>query len=287
MGRKQKIKEKKQERLAEKKKEKALKQAESDQKSASDNEKINGEEALPEKVSEHPEEKPDAVPVSVGKSISRSKIIKASVLIFTVFVMAIALMLGWIRTLNNKIAESDRMIASLNAQIITQKNTESELENSVEELNEQITFLSEALASKTETVETYEEEERRRYLPTSYPLKGSAAIQEVSATENEGEETAPCAMFVAAEGTKVVATAYGVVASVETDEEGEVCITVDHGNGYVTIYRGFGNVVVEGGDAVATGTLLMTIAQNNTEFVYQIYFNDAFVDPAECMEISG
>lgn len=287
MGRKQKIKEKKQERLAEKKKEKALKQTEPAQISASGDENINEEAKEPEMASEHSKTKTETAPASSEKSISRSIVIKAAILFFTGFVMVIAVLLGWLRMLNNKIAESDRMIASLNAQIITQKNTESELENNVDLLNEQITFLSEALASKTETVEGYEEEERRRYLPTSYPLKGSAAIQEVSATENEGEEPTPCAMFVASEGTKVVATAYGVVSSVETDEEGTTCITVDHGNGYITIYRGFGNVVVEGGDAVATGTLLMTIAQNNTEFVYQIYLNDAFVDPAECMEISG
>ncbi len=65
-------------------------------------------------------------------------------------------------------------------------------------------------------------------------------------------------------GTPVVATAAGVVASVEEDSRLGVTVTIDHGNGYVTTYASLHpEVPVLAGDTVAAGDVIGAVGNTS------------------------
>ena len=72
----------------------------------------------------------------------------------------------------------------------------------------------------------------------------------------EGE---PMCIFHASVGTTVVAVASGTVMAVNDDETYGHSVWVDHGNGYITIYRNKGDATVAVGDSVVQGTTLFVI----------------------------
>ncbi len=92
---------------------------------------------------------------------------------------------------------------------------------------------------------------------------------------------------MAAQDTKVVATAPGTVK--ETREaEGEVSyVIIDHGNGYVTTYRNQGTPIVEEGSQVLKGVALFLVGEDNTETGYSIQKDGNYIDPMEMIEIKG
>ena len=64
-------------------------------------------------------------------------------------------------------------------------------------------------------------------------------------------------------------------------------IIIDHGNGYKSIYRNSGKVLVKTGDSIGKGYILFAIDSSNTDIGYQIMLNDAYIDPMDVIEING
>ena len=85
----------------------------------------------------------------------------------------------------------------------------------------------------------------------------------------------------------VIATANGTVTAVNNDVEYGYNVWVDHGNGYVTIYRNAGEVKVKQGEAVTAGTTLILTDENSRKLGYQMMKNNEYIDPLEMIEISG
>lgn len=182
--------------------------------------------------------------------------------------------------------------------------------------NETLTAEKESLAGKVssleETLSRKEEQEHElvaaheeTYIPKGFPMSGAAQIKEEDAVADEGGEEADEddeeentlkveakeewkeLIFVAAEGTKVVATAPGTVKEVR-EAEGEVSyVIIDHGNGYVTTYRNLGSPIVEEGSQVVKGVALFLVGEDNTETGYSIRKDENYVDPLELIEIKG
>ena len=65
------------------------------------------------------------------------------------------------------------------------------------------------------------------------------------------------------------------------------CITIDHGNGYVSIYRNAGESLVHEGDTVTKGATLMVVGSDNTKLGYQIKKDGEFINPEDLVEING
>lgn len=154
------------------------------------------------------------------------------------------------------------------------------LEAEIESLNAKIEVLSAAVNEQSQTAGELQAQLDEQSLPTDYPLTGSAGIEEVA----EGD---PRVIFDAAEGSTVIASAKGTVASVEEDENGEKCVIVDHGNGYQSLYRNSGEAQVKPGDEVAKGTTLFLVGENNKQLVYQIKKEEAYINPMEMLSING
>lgn len=85
----------------------------------------------------------------------------------------------------------------------------------------------------------------------------------------------------------VVATAGGTVINVNDDSEYGHNVWIDHGNGYVTIYRNKGTVTVKQGDKVVQGTTLFLIDEDSTQLGYQMMRDNVYISPMELLAISG
>ncbi len=153
------------------------------------------------------------------------------------------------------------------------------LEAKVEELNVKLEALSTAVNEQSQAAGALQEELDQQSLPTNYPLTGSAGIEVVT----EGD---PMVIFTASDGM-VVASAKGTVASVEEDENYGYKVTVDHGNGYVSIYGNKGEVQVKAGDEVSAGTTIFLIGEDNKQLIYQIMQDGAYINPTDMLSING
>ncbi|MCR5756065.1 MAG: M23 family metallopeptidase, partial [Acetatifactor sp.] len=154
------------------------------------------------------------------------------------------------------------------------------LEDEIYDLNDKIQYLSDTvnqnLQEKTELESIIEEQST----PREFPLTGSASMEEI------GGDTPMC-VFTASSGITVVATASGTVTEVVEDEEYGYAVKIDHGNGYISIYRNQGEPMVKQGDTVAQGTTLYLIGENNAKLAYQMMKDDVYINPMDMLEING
>lgn len=153
----------------------------------------------------------------------------------------------------------------------------------IEELQETVDILSDTINDKVQREQEREAEIRQSYIPTGFPLKGSASYNEKD-TELDGN---PIAVFHASQGTRVVATANGTVSSIAGGEGVGYIVMVDHGNGYYSVYRNGAIPKVEEGDTVTNETELFNIEAGNDALGYQIIENERYIDPLSLMETYG
>lgn len=224
-----------------------------------------------------------------------------AVVSFVVFVAVICYAVYTTITMGGYIDRNARQLEQLvqmKAEYETLTAEKDSLAGKVSSLEE---TLSRKEAQEHELVAAHEE----NYIPKGFPMSGAAQIKEEDAaadTGEEGDENEETAentlkveareewkelIFVAAEGTKVVATAPGTIKEVR-EAEGEVSyVIIDHGNGYVTTYRNLGSPIVEEGSQVVKGVALFLVGEDNTETGYSIRKDESYVDPLEMIEIKG
>ena len=185
--------------------------------------------------------------------------------------------------LSDHLVEANQSVNDLREQVetLTAENDSLKLEN--EELNEKVSILSDTVNSKVKEEEAREAEIAQAYIPTGFPLKGTASYKEDEKTL-DGQ---PIAIFEAAPGTAVLATAQGTVSSIAGNAQSGYIIMIDHGNGYYSVYRNGAKPKVEEGDELTTSTELYVIDAGHEQLGYQIIENDAYIDPLSLMEIYG
>lgn len=174
---------------------------------------------------------------------------------------------------SDKVMKQEENVASL-------EQEKAVLEAEVETLNEKIEILSTAVNEQAQTAGELQEELSLQYLPTYYPLTGSAGIEEVT-------NGYPMVIFQASEGITAIASANGTVSAIEQDETYGNKLTIDHGNGYVSIYYNKGEPQVKVGDEVARGTTLFLIGKDNRTMAYQILNGGSYINPTEMLSING
>lgn len=175
---------------------------------------------------------------------------------------------------------------------LTQEKEALKTENT--ELSDKVTLLSEAINSKVQR----ETENAEKYVPNGFPLSGTATIIEAQPAaegntdenENAAEQTKDGGIivnFAAAGGTAVVATGSGAVVSIADDADYGRMLTLDHGNGYITIYCCAAEPKVKEGDELTKGTMLFEIGPDGGMLGYQIKKSGEYIDPMEQIEIQG
>lgn len=149
-----------------------------------------------------------------------------------------------------------------------------------EELTDKVTILSDTINQKVEEEEALEEAQAQAHMPVGFPMSSSASLEAADSEE-------PMVKLNGTEGNSVIASADGTVISITTDTSYLHCIKIDHGNGYVSIYRNDGDAMVKEGDEVVRGAILYVIGEENTELGYQITYDEKFMDPMELINIDG
>ena len=64
-------------------------------------------------------------------------------------------------------------------------------------------------------------------------------------------------------------------------------VSIDHGNGYISIYRNNGTPVVKAGNEITRGAILDVVGEDNAELGYSISKDDTYIEPMEMIEING
>ena len=182
----------------------------------------------------------------------------------------------------NASRRNHEQVVSLEEENKTLAEEKSRLEAQVTEQAEEIQILSDTVSQKVQSESELSAALEKQSLPTEFPLTGSASMEEV--TEGEGE---PMCVFHASVGTTVVAAASGTVIAVNDDETYGHSVWVDHGNGYITIYRNKGDATVAVGDSVVQGTTLFVIGEDNADLGYQMQKDGSYINPMDMLAISG
>lgn len=170
--------------------------------------------------------------------------------------------------------------ASQNAALIAAQDEKDALQEKIDEQDAQIEMLSITIQDQTQQIAELQAQIAEQSVPTDYPLTGSASMTVIT----DGD---PMVEFTATEGSTVVAAGKGVVTAVEEDEVYGSRVVIDHGNGYVSIYRNKGESQVKAGDEVASGTTLFMVTEDNRQLGYQIKENDVYIDPTTIIAIKG
>ncbi|MCR5254501.1 MAG: M23 family metallopeptidase [Acetatifactor sp.] len=160
------------------------------------------------------------------------------------------------------------------------EDTISELQTEIEDKEDKIQYLSDTVNQKVASEEELVAVIEGQSTPTGFPLTGSASMEMFPESDN-------LCVFTASDGTTVIATASGTVTTVGTDETYGNVIQIDHGNGYVTVYKNKGEAMVKEGDEVVQGTTLFIIDGNNSQLGYQVILEGEYIDPMEILQIAG
>ena len=183
-------------------------------------------------------------------------------------------------SLQETVAKLEGEKEALNTEKKEVENHVDELNLHIDELNEKIQILSETVTQKIEAEQELSDKLASQSLPTEFPLTGSATMEEV-----EGEEY--MCVFNTSKGKTVVATASGTVTAVNEDVEYGHSIWVDHGNGYITIYKNKGTVTVSEGDSVVRGSTLFVVGEKDLKLIYQMKNDGEYIDPMDMLAING
>lgn len=171
-----------------------------------------------------------------------------------------------------------------NEQLKAERET---LEKQVANLNQTLTQKEEQVQMQEETIQAAAETEN---MPTGFPLSGVAQIKETGGENDTGmqpKSEQKEVVFVAAEGLNAISSGPGTVLEVIAEQGEPAVISIDHGNGYVSVYRNAGAPAVETGSTVDKGAELFTIGENNMEIGYSISKDGNYLDPMEIIEIKG
>lgn len=190
--------------------------------------------------------------------------------------LAVGCMVLLTQYMYQKLADKDTNIESLIEQIEALCNEKDEIQGNLDEriLAEQEKEAIDALL----------------YIPSNYPVTGASTVaesEELVALDAINTSIRPMAVFTGSEGASVVAAGSGTVLNVEKDATYGFKLTVDHGNGYITLYYNGGNPMVEKGDTVTKDTVLFAIGNFNKTVGFQIIENGTYISPMSLIEIQG
>ena len=175
----------------------------------------------------------------------------------------------------------------------------SNLEAANNQLQTETLQLSAAINKRLEDEQLSAEEAESLAIPSGFPLTGTAsmtpAVDDVTATEvteitDESKDEAtgnPLVLFTAAEGSSIIASGTGTITSVTSDTKFGNAVTIDHGNGYVSIYRNASDPLVTEGASIDKGNIIFVVGEDSIKLGYQIMKDGVFINPEDLIEIDG
>ena len=184
--------------------------------------------------------------------------------------------------------------SELRRKLTTSEQQVSRLESEKETLTAQNAALAEenelyrqAETMRSEMAETEESTEevktRDTTIPSQYPCTAGGLLKEPYSDEH------PYISISAQQEDCITAAGDGTVTSVSSDETYPIIIEVDHGNGYRSRYMCLqqADVQVEAGQQVQSRDTLIVINGNDTQFDYQVIYEEQMIDPLLVLEAKG
>ena len=223
---------------------------------------------------------------------------KTQLLAYTCFAIALAI-ICYIIYAAMTINTLKGIPAEQRAALETLTNDNSVLQASNETLETEVEQLKAAINKRLEEEQQSLEEAETLAMPTGFPLTGTAsmtnAVDDTTSTtitelteENKDEATGnPLVVFTTAEGSSIIASGTGTVLTVTTDAKFGNSVSIDHGNGYISIYRNAGDPLVTEGSQIDKGDIIFVVTKDNTSLGYQIQQDEKFIDPEDLIEING
>lgn len=185
---------------------------------------------------------------------------------------------------NEKIAVHQETVKQMEQKLEKQQKAAADeakrYDEAIDDLEKEIELLTSTVTLQKAEIQELKAGQDELYNPTLLPLTGAATIEEVTDAD-------PKCIFSATEGALVVATACGTVTEVIEEPEQGYKVTIDHGNGYITIYRNTDAPKVKQGDKVMQGMTIYVIDRSSLKLGYQIMKDGVFVNPMEIIEIDG
>ncbi|WP_024865816.1 M23 family metallopeptidase [Butyrivibrio sp. FCS014] len=223
---------------------------------------------------------------------------RTQVLAYTAFIIAL-IIICYIIYSAITIHSLRAMNADQKVQIDDLMTASSTLEASNDELETKIQQLSAALNQRLEDEQVSAEEAETLAIPSGFPLTGTASMTPAADDPNETKVTKitednqdtvtgnPIVLLEAAAGNSVIAAGSGTVQTVTTDVKFGNMVTIDHGNGYLSIYRNSGDPLVTEGSQIDKGDIIFVITDDNKTLGYQIQQDEQYIDPEDLTEING
>lgn len=223
---------------------------------------------------------------------------KTQLLAYSCFVIALAIVCYIIYsaiTINSLRDIQSKQSAEI--QELTEENSSLSADN--DKLQTEVEQLSAAINKRLEDEQLSAEEAQALAMPTGFPLSGTAsmtsAVDDTNSTsitelteDNKDSATGnPIVMFTAGDGSNVIASGTGTVLSVTTDAKFGNMVSIDHGNGYISIYRNAGDPLVTEGSSIDKGDIIFVVGEHNTSLGYQLQQDGKYIDPEELIEING
>ena len=187
-------------------------------------------------------------------------------------------------------------IAGLQEENRQLKEENQQLQETVRQVEGENASLAEAVSQQEETARAMAAEQEEARLPKGFPFNGTAQMkgengeQDADTEEEHGlsaNQEWQEIIFQSAEGINVIVSGTGTVLAVEEDTGSGCIVKVDHGNGYVSMYRNKGKAVVKVGDAIEKGDLVFLIEEENIELGFSIKKDGAYINPLDMLEIHG
>jgi len=199
---------------------------------------------------------------------------------------------------SKKVDELNTQITDLNTEndTLTAENADLKDKNAI-----LVTTVNEKLAEEEATA--------AKYVPSGFPILGTTSIieeppgttveQTATATDATTDTTAvvtdpttdpnyvPIVVFEAAKDVEIIASGNGTVTAIEPDGIYGYTVYLDHGNGYISIYRFSSAPSVRVGDEITRGTMLGKTSTESEKVGYEITKDGAYINPMDIMEIYG
>lgn len=225
----------------------------------------------------------------------RTKLIRA---IFVIFCLFVGAALGYYVFEAQIISAMQSKQSALADIIIEQNNTiealnteKEQLSNQIEELNRSLQILSDTVLQKAQNEQELSEQIAEQSIPTLFPISTSSVLTEekedVLDINGEVEYSAPVCVLMSQINTLVMSTGAGVVEEIKEEPKYGYSLTVNHNNGYKTVYRCNGVVTVSAGQKVNPGDTLFLITEDSEPIGYQLMYEGVFINPIELMDIRG
>lgn len=187
---------------------------------------------------------------------------------------------------------SQRELSALRAQLEPYKKQIEALEAKQESLSAENTKLldeNEQLKQEARTTaepveETQPEENPYEDAPNGYPYMGAGGILISPYSEQQ-----PYMSINTHTDGEIVASGDGIVTSVSSSDTYPLIMEIQHENGYITRYSSTkaAQTQLQENTEVKTGDTLFTITVDDTQFDYQIIFEDEPIDPLTVIEAKG